>query len=97
MDSFSALSEPVKSKLRKLFPASAHEAVATLLLKYNFGREIERIQLDILEICDSSLDKVQRLVTLANQDYRDLICAAEYDLIDGKPVLKPQFAKRRTD
>jgi hypothetical protein len=65
-----------------------------LLLQYTFGREIERVHLDALEVCESSLVKLRKLVELANQDYRDLIMAAEYDIIDGEPILKPKFAGR---
>jgi hypothetical protein len=95
LGSFLALSEPVRIKIRERFSPADYEHAAMLLLQYDAGREAERIHLDILEICASSLEKIQQLVRLANQDYRDLISLAEYDLIDGELVLKPQFAKRK--
>ena len=94
MEPFSKLTEAVKAKLETKFPSSEQEQAATLLLQYTFGREIERVHLDALEVCESSLVKLRKLVELANQDYRDLIMAAEYDIIDGEPILKPKFAGR---
>jgi hypothetical protein len=35
-----------------------------------------------------SVERVRKLVKLANTDYRDLIMAAEYDSIDGKYLKK---------
>lgn len=94
MEPFSKLTKAVKAKLETKFPSSEQEQAAALLLQYTFGREIERVHLDALEVCESSLVKLRKLVELANQDYRDLIMAAEYDIIDGEPILKPKFAGR---
>ena len=69
-----------------------------LLLRYGENgaeREVERVRLDILEICGSSVRQVERLVNLAKTDFRDLIVAAEYEQVDGNLVLKPGFAKSK--
>jgi hypothetical protein len=89
----SGLSDLVWAKIRDRFPPAEHQRVETLLLQYAFGREVERVHLDILEICDSDVEKVRKLVELANQDYRDLIVASEYEVIRGELVLKEKFKK----
>src|ERR1700741_945402 len=96
MEPFSTLTEAVKAKLETSFPSSEQEQAATLLLQYTFGREIELVHFDACELCESSLVKLRKLVELANQDYRDLIMAAEYDIINGEPILKPKFVGRHS-
>jgi hypothetical protein len=93
-----ALSEAVREKIRVMFPPSDCERAGDLLLQYGeriSEPEIERVRLDILYICDSNLDKIRELVNLAKIDCRDLIRAAEYNYIDGKWMLKPEFATPR--
>ena len=86
----------MRGTVRARFSPSDCERVEQLLLRYGDNgaeREVERIRLDILEICGSSVKQVEWLVNLAKTDFRDLIVAAEYEQIDGNLVLKPEFAK----
>ena len=87
----SEISERVRQRVRELFPASDHEILIGLLQQYRMGKRgegTERIHLDILRICNASVERIRQLVKLANTDYRDLIMAAEYDFVDGKIVKK---------
>lgn len=91
-----ALPEIVRAQIETRFPPNHREEVATFLSEYGkeeHEREVERVLLDILEICDSDVGKVRRLVASVKSDYRDLIVAAEYDEVDGKLVLKKRSAK----
>jgi hypothetical protein len=90
------LSELVRRAIQAGFSPPDCERVEQLLLRYGENgaeREVERVRLDILEICGSNVNEVERLVNLAKTDFRDLIVAAEYEQIDGHLVLKPEFAK----
>ncbi len=82
--------------LSGVFAGSDLETAKKLLLEYqSSSQELnERIYLDILRICDGSLDKIHQFVGLAKTDYRDLILCAEYDFIDGKSVLKPGLTEQ---
>jgi len=91
-----ALSDRVNRKLSEVFTGSDLEKAKKFLLEYQSpSQELnERIYLDILRISNGSLDKIHQFVGLARTDYRDLILCAEYDFIDGKPVLKPGLTEQ---
>ena len=92
------LSGSVKEKIRECFATpSDRERAEKLLLEYQNGNErgVERIRLGILELCDSSLEKVSYYLQTAKTDYRDLILFAEYDEDErGNPVLKEKFRNK---
>lgn len=43
-----------------------------------YEREVERVRLAILKLCDARVDRVAELVVAAKRDYRDLLMWAEY-------------------
>src|SRR5215813_12786520 len=90
-----ALSDTVTAKLRECFTPQDQERATELLLKYGSEgeRAVERIHLDVLYACNSSLEKLEQLINLAKFDFRDLILEVEYDRVKGKNVSKPQFAE----
>jgi hypothetical protein len=91
-----SLSDAIRAKIRERFIApSDRDRAESLVLEYGEGeREVERVRLDIFELCGSSLEKLSYLVEAAKRDYRDIIFWAEYENDDrGIPVLKPKFQK----
>ena len=56
----------------------------------SYHREIPRVQLGILKLAWSQPDKLDEFIALACQDYRDLLCAAEYPLSSRDYRLKDQ-------
>lgn len=76
------MSPRVNELLEKTFAAPEWQAARELIGEF----DSERLHLDILEICGGSLKKVADLVKIGQQDWRDLIVAAEYDLIGGDYV-----------
>ena len=81
------LSEPVVERIYQLFKQSEYATVCSLLHQYG-GREKERIHLDILQLCEGKVERITKLIEMANTDYRDVIVAAEYELRNGKLVKK---------
>jgi hypothetical protein len=84
------VSSKVLQRLGEVFKGAEQDAVRAILLQYHSASaELnERVYLDILRICEGKISKVRQLTDLAITDYRDLILAAEYDVIEGKYVLK---------
>ena len=78
--------------LTKMFPDSKlRSEVVTKLDRYgakSFHREIERVRLGILKLVHNEPDKLEYYVTLACDDYRDLLCCAEYPLTSRRYGLK---------
>lgn len=85
-------------------PQSAAQILA-LLDAYgtqSWHRERERVQLAILKQANSDIERVRRLVDLANQDYRDVLVGAEYPeeiqaSLSTPPVEKLAIRKRDRD
>ena len=69
-------------KLAAMFPDNKiRQAASEILATYGnekHERETERVRLAILKISGSDLDRIRRNTTLAKQDYRDTLVAAEY-------------------
>lgn len=83
------LTARVETRVAELFLPEERDRVRALLVQYrmdNSSKGTERIHLNILSLSKGSVDKVAEFVRLANTDYRDLIMAAEYELVDGKIV-----------
>jgi hypothetical protein len=80
----------VWEKICDLFTPSECVEVCSLLAAYRTGTKEadDRIRLDVLEVSGGTIDGVKRAMRLANADYRDVIVAAEYELIRGKYVKK---------
>ena len=80
--------------LEAMFPAAAHRRdIITRLSVYgteSHHREIPRVQLGILRLAWSQPEKLEEFIELACQDYRDLLCAAEYPLSSRDYRLKDQ-------
>jgi len=62
--------------LEDSLPAAEHEMARTLLATYGeriFEREVTRVRRVLLQSCDGSLDRLQKLVAMAKVDYRDVL------------------------
>ena len=58
--------------------------------KESYHREIPRVQLGILKLAWSQPSRLDAFIELACQDYRDLLCAAEFPLSSRDYRLKDQ-------
>ena len=78
--------------LKAMFPDAAYRRdIITRLSTYgteSYHREIPRVQLGILRLAWSQPEKLEEFIELACQDYRDLLCAAEYPLSSRDHRLK---------
>ena len=57
------------------------ERVLAALQEYGqetYEREVERVRLAILKLCDARVDRVAEIVGAAKRDYRDVLMWAEY-------------------
>jgi len=62
--------------LEDSLPAADHEKARILLATYGeriFEREVTRVRRVLLQSCDGSLDRLQKLVAMAKVDYRDVL------------------------
>ena len=73
-----AIAEDVRRAVAASFSEADRPAVLAALDGYRLGREAERVQLAIVALADGSLAEVERLVSAANTDYRDVLSWAEY-------------------
>jgi hypothetical protein len=70
------------------FPnAEDREAVLVLFSEYS-GPEPDRVKLGVLKAGGCDLEKVRSLLALARDDWRDLLCAAEYPFSSRRWGLK---------
>lgn len=79
MTSYSRLD--VESAVMDRFPSVDVELVLAELDRYGVEpheRERERVQLTIIDHCKGDLSCLERLVSLAKQDYRDVLYRSEY-------------------
>ncbi len=65
------------SKVAEVFPGVAPDDVLKRLDGYDGGAR-DRVQLAILKLCEGSLDRLDKWVATAIQDYRDVLAPAEY-------------------
>lgn len=76
------LGDEVERKLSAMWPDPAQREVVRAQLerygKETYEKEVDRIRLAILKLCDARTEKVAELVTAAKRDYRDVILWAEY-------------------
>lgn len=67
------------------------EAASKILSSYgkeSYQPEQDRVQLGILKLASTELEKLESFTKLACEDYRDLLCAAEYPLSSQHFVLR---------
>jgi hypothetical protein len=91
------LSKRVAALVEKIFPSADAAQIRGMIREFHWAPEPlldERIHLDILEVCDGKIEKVRELVELAKIDWRDLIMVAEYEVTEGKIVLKARGQSR---
>ena len=82
------------------FPAKDVAAVRSALAEYgrkDWHREPIRVQAAMLKIADGSLARLRTAVATADQDFRDVLCAAEYPryLVEIRPA-ETNEAKRHS-
>jgi hypothetical protein len=76
-----SLTPDLLEEIQKLFPPEHIFEVSSLLLTYGeqpYEREVDRVRGGILTVSGNDIAKVERMVAMAKNDYRDLIVAAEY-------------------
>jgi hypothetical protein len=83
-----ALSENTLELLRQIFPPEQHAAVATILearcglalplMEAATPEALERIRFAVLKLSSGSLQELERAVSVANKDWRDVLVAAEF-------------------
>ena len=69
----------------------AARLLSGIIQTYPHLRDLHRVLHDIVFGADGDLVRFRKLVDLAQQDWRDLIMATEYALVDGKIVRKKGF------
>jgi hypothetical protein len=74
--------EAVRRKLEAMWTQPAErEQVLSELQRYGqetYEREVDRVRLAILKLCEGRRDRVTELVAAAKRDYRDVLLWAEY-------------------
>jgi hypothetical protein len=58
------------------------------------GPEPDRVKLGVLKVADCNLGKVRSLLALAQDDWRELLCEAEYPLSSRKWGLKDKAPEK---
>jgi hypothetical protein len=80
----------VEAKFRN---AEERETVLAMFSAYT-GPEPDRIKLGVLKAADCNLEKVRSFLALAQDDWRDLLCEAEYPLSSRKWGLKDRAPEK---
>ena len=74
--------DDVARKLASIWPDSAQrERARAELCRYGteiHERDVERVRLAILKLCDGQFERLTEMVAAAKQDYRDVLMWAEY-------------------
>jgi hypothetical protein len=95
LSSGAATRKAVMRRVKAEYPEQIDQALAELDL-YS-GRETYRVMMDILTLSAGSLEDLKRWTRWANNDYREVISAAEYkDSAVGAKVLL-DFREHRPD
>jgi hypothetical protein len=76
-----------------LLNAQDRAAVLAMLAAYS-GPEPDRVKLGVLKAADCNIEKVRSLLALAEDDWRDLLCEAEYPLSSRKWDLKDKAPEK---
>jgi hypothetical protein len=92
-----ALSQAVLDLIQSTFPDSEHATVGALLQSVHWAPAPavdERVHLDLLELCGGKLERLRELVATAHVNWRDIILAAEFDVV-GDQIIQNERGKRR--
>ena len=73
--------------------AQERAAVLALFSAYS-GPEPDRVKLGVLKAADCNIEKVRSLLALAEGDWRELLCEAEYPLSSRKWGLKDKAPEK---
>src|SRR5574337_568700 len=73
--------------------AEEREAVLAMFSAYS-GPEPDRIKLGVLKAADGNIEKVRSLLSLAEDDWRELLCEAEYPLSSRRWGLKDKAPEK---
>jgi hypothetical protein len=93
------LSQPVSDLIYSTFPPDEHAAVSELVRSFHWapGPAVdERVHLDLLEMSAGNLERLRELVATAHVNWRDIILAAEFDVI-GDQIVQNERGKRRLE
>jgi hypothetical protein len=69
------------------------EAVMAILASYA-GPEADRVKLGILKAADCQVERIRYFCRMASDDWRDLLCEAEYPLSSRKWGLKKKAPEK---
>ncbi|HKF41019.1 MAG TPA: hypothetical protein VKB21_08005 [Candidatus Acidoferrum sp.] len=101
MPSFDAAKPPLTPAVLELihanFPPQERAIVHELIQAFHWppGPAVnERVHLDLLELSAGHLDRLRELVAAAQVNWRDIILAAEYDVV-GDQIIQNERGKRR--
>jgi len=70
-----------------------HEVVMAILASYE-GPEPDRVKLGILKAADCQLERIRYFCGVASDDWRELLCEAEYPLSSRKWGLKDKAPEK---
>lgn len=90
-------SQTVLDLIQRTFSPAEQSAAAQLIQSFHWtpGPAVdERVHLDLLEMSAGSLDRLRELVEFAHENWRDIILAAEFDVV-GEKIVQNERGKRR--
>ena len=90
-----ATAKDVRRAVAAAFQEADRPAVLAALMACGLGRGAARVQLAILVLADGDLNKIEQLVTAANEDYRDVLYWAEYPEESGAGTKQEMAARYR--
>ena len=93
------LSQKVRDLIEKTFSAEEQPVASELVRSFHYspGPAVDqRIHLDMIELAAGSLEKLRELAAHSLRDWRDLILAAEYDVM-GEQIVQNERGKRRLE
>ena len=73
--------------------AQERAAVLAMFAAYS-GPEPDRVKLGVLKAADCNIEKVRSLLALAEADWRELLCEAEYPLSSNKWGLREKAPEK---
>jgi hypothetical protein len=100
---FSGLSHKTEQHIASLFPPDVRREVADVLLNQcgnnlpflekSDEHELERVRFAALKLSDGEIGRLREAVKLAQQDWRDLLIAADFRQLDShqrwSPMARP--------
>lgn len=91
------LTQMVLDLIQSTFSLDEHAAVRELIQSVHWAPAAavdERIHLDLLELSGGHLERLRELVASAHVNWRDIILAAEFDVV-GDQIIQNERGKRR--